>query len=212
MSVTRIERAQLALVPIDRRAWLRYMRSGEPTREVETLLDACEQEAEDCFDFRACYRYFAIRVEKNEVNLGFARVESASLSRHLAGCDGIFLLAATVGIGMDRLIAKHSRLSPAHALCLQALGTERVESLCDSACSYLAATKEASGKALTSRFSPGYGDLPLSLQKPILETLDCPRQIGLSLNESLLMTPTKSVTAIVGLRDVEKEFLIHERG
>ena len=52
---------------------------------------------------------------------------------------------------------------------------------------------------LPPRFSPGYGDLPLSLQRDIFRVLDCPRKIGLTLNESLLMSPSKSVTAIVGL-------------
>lgn len=213
MNVTRIEPERLAIAPIERRAWLRYMGVGAPTKEVEELINACEREAGKCFDFRVCYRDFAIRIAKNEVDLGFARVKSTSLCQHLEGCDRILLLAATVGIGIDRLIAKYSRLSPARALCLQALGTERVESLCDAACVCLASEWETGGKRLTSRFSPGYGDLPLALQKDIFRVLDCPRQIGLSLNQSLLMTPTKSVTAIVGLRDVEKvekETFVHE--
>ena len=60
---------------------------------------------------------------------------------------------------------------------------------------------------LRPRFSPGYGDLPLELQKDVFRVLDCPRKIGLSLNESLLMSPSKSVTAIIGIGkgDVEAE-------
>ena len=48
------------------------------------------------------------------------------------------------------------------------------------------------------RFSPGYGDLSLEVQKEIFSLLDCPRKIGVSLGDSLLMTPSKSVTAIIG--------------
>ncbi len=199
MSVTRIEPEWLTIAPIERRAWLRYMGVGEPTKEVGELVDACEGEARECFDFRVCYRYFAIRVEKNTVDLGFACVESASLCRHLEGCDGILLLAATVGIGIDRLIAKYSRLSPARALCLQALGTERVESLCDVFNAEVTAKMRETGFCTRPRFSPGYGDLPLELQCDIFRALDCGRKLGMTLNDSLLMSPSKSVTAIIGI-------------
>ena len=48
------------------------------------------------------------------------------------------------------------------------------------------------------RFSPGYGDFPLTAQRDIFAILDCPKRIGLSLNQSLLLSPTKSVTAVIG--------------
>ena len=55
-----------------------------------------------------------------------------------------------------------------------------------------------SGLAVRPRFSPGYGDLPLALQREVFAALDCPRRIGLTLSDSLLMSPTKSVTALIG--------------
>jgi cobalamin-dependent methionine synthase I len=57
--------------------------------------------------------------------------------------------------------------------------------------------------ALRPRFSPGYGDLPLELQTNLFKVLDCQHFIGLTLNDSMLMSPSKSVTAIVGLRERE---------
>ena len=51
----------------------------------------------------------------------------------------------------------------------------------------------------TDRFSPGYGDLPLTLQPGILAALDAGRRAGITLLPSLLMNPSKSVTAIFGL-------------
>ena len=83
---------------------------------------------------------------------------------------------------------------------LDALGAERIESLCETFCKELSLKSRAKGACVTPRFSPGYGDLPLTFQKEIFRVLDCPRQIGLSLNESLLMSPSKSVTAIMGIR------------
>ena len=92
---------------------------------------------------------------------------------------------------LDRLIAKYSHLSPSRAVMLQAFGAERIEALCEAVC--------ADGGAVTARFSPGYGDLPLNLQGDLFQILDCPRKIGLTLNQSLLMSPSKSVTALMGI-------------
>ena len=78
----------------------------------------------------------------------------------------------------------------------QAIGSERVESLCDELCREL----EGEWGTVRPRFSPGYGDLPLSLQKEIFALLDCGRSIGVALGENLLMSPSKSVTAIVGVK------------
>jgi hypothetical protein len=76
---------------------------------------------------------------------------------------------------------------------MQAIGTERIETLCDVFCDGLGQTR--------LRFRPGYGDLKLAAQQVIFEQLDCARQIGLTLNDSLVMSPSKAVTAIVGLVD-----------
>ena len=52
---------------------------------------------------------------------------------------------------------------------------------------------------LTERFSPGYGDLDMAVQKDLCLVLDTGRTIGVTLTESCMMVPVKSVTAIVGL-------------
>ena len=135
------------------------------------------------------------------LDLSFAVVKSADLKKNLRGCRKIILFAATIGLGTDRLIARYSRTSPAKALCFQAIGAERIESLCDVFNKEVSQQCRRNGFFTRPRFSPGYGDLPLDVQKSIFSVLDCPRKIGLSLNESLLMSPSKSVTAIIGLGD-----------
>jgi cobalamin-dependent methionine synthase I len=97
---------------------------------------------------------------------------------------------------MDRLIAKYSSISPAKALMMQAIGTERIESLCNTFCRDVAANR-----MITSRVSPGYGDIPMEMQRDIFVLLDCSKRIGITLSESLLMSPTKSVTAIFGVKN-----------
>ena len=57
------------------------------------------------------------------------------------------------------------------------------------------------GRFLTDRFSPGYGDLPLSLQADFLRATDAGRKLGITVNDSFLMTPCKTVTAVIGLSE-----------
>jgi len=192
------------LPPIDRREWFRYMGAPNPSLELETLANDCAREAENCFVGRVCYCELPVHYTEAGVDLSFGETQSRSLSERLCGCERAIVFAATVGIGIDRLIAKYSHTSPAKALCLQALGTERIEALCDAFCQDVARKIGDAGEKLAPRFSAGYGDLSLTLQRDIFRVLDCSRRIGISLNESLLMSPTKSVTAIVGIRKDEK--------
>ena len=183
---------------VDRREALRYAGARESTAELEALLDECIAEAEGVLIYKVCYRVFDINVGADSVNLGFAETGSTSLIKTLSGCNGAIVFCATVGAGIDRLIAKYNLVSPAKAVMMQALGSERVEALCDAFCESL--KDDTLGYIHTGRFSPGYGDLPLDLQRDIFLSLDCTRRIGVSLNDDLFMTPTKSVTAIIGIK------------
>ena len=186
-----------SLPPVNRREVLRYAGVREESAQLTELLEAILPEASAVLTANVCWQEFSLHHLDHGMDLGFAQVRSDSLARNLTGCDRIILFAATAGLGIDRLIARYGRLSPAKALMLQALGTERIEALCDTFCHYI--RQEYDGLYLRPRFSPGYGDLPLELQRDIFRVLDCSRKIGLTLNESLLMSPSKSVTAIIGL-------------
>ena len=193
--------------PLDRREILRYAGVRGQAPELEALLEECIAESEGTLTYKVCWREFPVRRREGVLDLGFAETSSAALGRNLAGCGSVVLFAATVGIGMDRSIARYSALSPAKAVLLQALGAERIEALCDVFNEEVTRRQAASGRETRPRFSPGYGDLPLEMQRKIFAVLDCPRKIGLSLNENLLMSPSKSVTALIGVTgegDIEK--------
>ncbi len=178
--------------PVDRREILRYAGVRVGTRELDATLDEALALTEGKLTYKVCYRTLPVRQTADGVDLGFLKIPSAALARSLAGCERAVLFAATVGVEIDRLIARYARISPATALFLQAIGTERVEALCDT-------FERDIGAANRPRFSPGYGDFPLEAQREIFALLDCARRIGLSLNESLLMSPQKSVTALIGI-------------
>ncbi len=183
-------------IPLCEEEILRYAMCKEADEMTRSLLGECVREAEGAFSYRVCYRVLSISCDDGLCDFGFARFRSTKLSETLCGCDRALVFAATVGVGVDRLISRYTRVSPSKALMLQAMGTQRIEALCDSFCNDF--SKEY-GVALTPRFSPGYGDLSLEAQRDIFSILDCERKIGLTLGESLVMSPTKSVTAIVGI-------------
>lgn len=185
--------------PVNRREILRYMRCNDSDSGIDKLLDECLDEILQALSYKVCWRIFPLKETENGLDLGFMQTESSGLIRNLHGCEGFVLFAATIGLGADRLIAKYGRVSPVKALCIQAIGAERIESLCDEFCEGLRQKYDAMGFAIRPRFSPGYGDFPLEAQRDVFRALDCHRKIGLSLNDSLLMSPSKSVSAIVGI-------------
>ena len=181
---------------VSEREILRYSGCKTADRETEALIKSCVEEMLPRLSYKVCYRVFDVSVHGDLCDFGLFSLNSADLARNLTGASRAVIFAATVGVEADRLIAKYARLSPSRALILQAVGAERIEALCDVFCDDIAKEYNAS---LKPRFSPGYGDLPLESQRKIFDLLSPERNIGLFLTESLLMTPSKSVTAITGL-------------
>lgn len=186
-----------SLREVDLKEVLRYagVRGDSPSEETLRLAEECEKLCRGRIKSDVCFARLRFSVKDGKCEFPFGTYESESLIKNLAGCEEVIVFAATAGLELDRLIAGYGSTSPAKAHMLQSLGAERIESLCDSFCEYL---KEEFGNT-RPRFSPGYGDFPLEAQRDIFCFLDPPRRIGLSLNDSLLMSPTKSVTAVVGL-------------
>ena len=174
---------------------LRYAKAKETPALLE-LVDSCIAEAEKIFTYKVCYAELEVRKIDSGVDFGVFRASSESLAKNLRDAERAIVFGATVGLDIDRLAAKYSRLSPSRALIFNALGAERIEALCDA----FARDIEAEyGAKLTPRFSPGYADLPLSFQREIFTLLDLPKKIGITLTDTMLMSPTKSVTAFIGV-------------
>lgn len=183
---------------------LRYSGSANDDAETTALAKECILHFEKIITPRVCFCEFEISVDRDVIDLGFTNVKSRGLAKNLEGCQSIVLFAATIGIGADNEVRRYQHTDIARAVVAQAIGAERIEALCDAFCSDICQIKSTKHKFTRPRYSPGYGDLPLALQADIVRTLDCRRKIGMSLSDSLLMTPTKSVTAIVGISDSEK--------
>jgi len=178
---------------------LKYMSvKGAPEAE-SALARECIALLEREISPKHILRAFPLKIEPGRVYINGLEFVSGALSKHLSGCHSVFVLAATAGFAPDRLIMRYSGSDSAKAYCISACGSAAIESYCDELCENLERGAKSRGESITLRFSPGYGDLSLSEQKKIFALLNCDKLLGISLNEKFIMTPSKSVTAIIGV-------------
>lgn len=183
-------------IKADEREALRYLGYGRNTPDEKTLslIAECKAELERVITAKCCYIRTGVFIKENALDIGFGEIQSEALSKNLAGCTGAFIFAATIGIGADRLILKYEKTSPSKAVVIDALASSAIEVWCDRINRQLCENLQSK-----PRFSPGYGDFDIKHQKDIMALLDTSRKIGLSLTDSMLMAPTKSVTAVIGI-------------
>ena len=162
--------------------------------DEKTINDGIE-EFKQSSDFRACCVKVPVKITESGVDLGFMQVESKSLQKNLDGCDEAYILAATTGISSQRLIERNTVISPVKGIVTDCIGSAAIEAFCDK----INLSLYDNPDFLRPRFSPGYGDLCIDCQRKIVDFLCANKNIGLSLTESLMMVPKKSVTAIIGI-------------
>ncbi len=181
---------------------LRYLRvRGETPEILREQVEITARELEESLEPSYVYRAFPLTLGADGVMLtGSGVTLTGGLARKmLQHCDTAVLLCCTLGIEFERRLRALERRDMGKAVILDACGSAWVESGCDAAEAEIAA--RFPGRYITDRFSPGYGDLPLSLQPAVLSALDAQRRLGIHLSESFLMTPSKSVTAVIGVSD-----------
>ena len=181
---------------------LRYM--GTPPDKADAslraLVDRCAREVLTAVRPRWAYRTFDLTPEEEGVRLSCGLLlPGEDLKRHLKDCRRAVLFCATLSAQADALIRRAESGDMLRALALDCCATAAVEELCDQIEGDL--QSQFPGCFFPFRYSPGYGDLPLTLQEPLLNLLDAPRKVGLCASSSHILTPRKSVTAILGIAD-----------
>lgn len=192
--------------------YLGYKRKDTPDAEVLARIKTCEVALSGAVTPKSVQMVLPLAVLPSEepdgapvLCFGGIRVKSRTLSRHLAGCSSVMIFAATLGLGPDRLIQRAQVTSISDAAFYQAISAAMIEAYCNTIDDAFAAEAAARGQSTRTRFSPGYGDLPLDLQRDILRLLNAPKEIGLTLTDALLMMPSKSVTAIIGIKESQQD-------
>lgn len=211
---------------VDKREIYRYLgyQGRVPDENVLREVDRCLEELLEAVTPRFVYRqypierFFTDNIERpfldekpgaELLSIAGMKIQSRSLCRNLRDCKSAYLMAATLGIGPDRLIARASVAKMSRAVILQAAAAAMIEAWCDEVNQKIIKEAEDQGLYCRPRFSPGYGDFSLEYQKDFAQILRIQKEIGVSLTQSLLMMPSKSVTAVIGLSPVKKECALH---
>lgn len=185
--------------------WLKIaLRLGYPRWEAlleseEKTLRALVEQTQKKWEPQGIYHTLPVKsLNSRTIELENLSIPSAQLSREFAGSHWLTLLAVTAG---PKILEKKEQLFSegewSQAVMLDAVLSELTDELANHIQKMLSREASLKGFTLTRRFSPGYGDLPLSFQKNLLDFLGADK-IGLTLNESFLLIPEKSVTAVIG--------------
>ncbi len=186
---------------LDRKEVLRYL----GCRTENALLERMAVQAEKLVLQAAApvhvFRRTAIRVEDDTTHVGTTALVSRDLAAHLNGCREVYLLALTLGPGIDRLIRRSEVADPPMVPVLQACAAVYTEFCADEIQKSLEAQAGRCGLYLRPRYSPGYGDFSLEYQRFFFDSLEITKRIGVFLTDSFLMIPCKSITAVLGLSE-----------
>jgi len=188
---------------IDRKEVLRYLghRGQEVGERLEGLVDECILEIKAAASPKYIFRTFGITSRDGSVILedGLFELPGKAISRHLGNSGSCILIAATIGSEVDKRIRYYEKKDLTKALILDACATAYIEDVCDKVCGDIEKNSLEEGEHLTWRFSPGYGDLPINIQKGFLAVLDAGKRIGLTASSTNILLPRKSVTAVMGI-------------
>lgn len=182
------------LTKIDEREVLRYLGySTNPDPDLTVQIAHLSEELVAAAAPRLVWRRLPL-IKENDYLLAGNDIRAL-----LQDCSEVVLFAATLGAEAERFLRRAQIRDMAQAVILDACADSAIENVCDHFCEDLGRLIHPA--FLTDRFSPGYGDMPLSHQRVMFDVLDVTRRIGVTLTDSGLMLPQKSVTAILGISE-----------
>lgn len=203
---------KLELSELDRAEAFRYMgyKGGEIKESILKITEECEMSVLDAVKPRLVYKVFDVGFSEKGVEImGTPLIfRGSDIREHLSECSRCVLMCVTLSADVDKLIRSYEAEGMEKALIADALASAAVEQVCNKA---EALIQSALGNySYTWRFSPGYGDFPLDIQKEFISVTESDRKIGLTVTENLILIPRKSVTAVMGIS--EKEIPKKRRG
>ena len=184
---------------------VRYLGFGKneaDERTLELIQQSFKDLEQEAGPKSICQIFDLNHTDDGRLVIGQMEIRSKSLSRNLKGCRQVVLFGATLGAGVDRLMRRISLTDMARAVILQSCAAAMLEEYCDECQKKIAAELEEEHLYLRPRFSPGYGDFSLECQRQLVPALDLGKRIGVTLTDSLLMAPSKSVTAVIGISEI----------
>lgn len=193
---------------ISREEVLRYLGAKNTVEEnINNLIDETIEEIKKIIRLNFTYKVFLIELKENKVILQNCKLElcGKSINNHLKYCDKCVLFAATLGSEVDRKINYYEKFNMTKSLIFDACATAAIEEACDFVEEEIRKIALKEDREITWRFSPGYGDLRLDIQKEFLQLLDGYKNLGLTVSSHSILIPRKSVTAIIGFIPKDKK-------
>lgn len=173
------------------------LRLGVDRNFHHKVIESCKKRLQKNISYKCVYTRTKVKLSNENIcDFDFMRIPSKHLYKNLENCTEAFLMAVTAGIQVDRLLARLNVTSQAEHFITDALSSAAIESFCDYVSDIMKTDLNCA-----SRFSPGYGDVSIEFQKPLLQRLNAAECLGITLNSSYLMTPVKSITAIMGIKN-----------
>lgn len=186
---------------LNRNEALRYMGQADLNCDdrLGKLLDDCEAKVLSAVRPHYLYQCFDFTREEDGIHLNKTSLvlPGKDILNHLTGCEKVVLMCATLSSDVDRIIRVAELSDMLCALAMDCLASTAIEQLCDKV--ELKIKQDFPAYEMTWRYGVGYGDLPISLQREFLTVLNAGKKIGLNATESYILTPRKSVTAVIGL-------------
>jgi len=179
--------------------YLGYRRSDYEVSdaEIKKLIEECGNEMYRSILPKAVFDEFELKLQDTNISFSDVSFDSKDLSRNLKDCESVFLVAVTVGPQVDLLIRRYERTDSVKAAIMQSAGAMYAEKLIEYVNQTIKIAAKEKGLKTKPRYSAGYGDVSLELQKDFFRLLPCSK-IGLTLMDTLIMAPEKSVTAFIG--------------
>lgn len=198
---------------IPKKEVLRYLghKNQEINGNIDRLIDETIKEAKELVNPKKVVARYKITINDTGVSLDNTNLilTGEDIKNHLKYSKDIYIMAVTLGSAIEKKIAYYEKIDLTKAVILDSCATTAVEEFCDLIEEDIKKIAESEHKGITFRYSPGYGDLPIDIQKDFLDTLNATKTIGLSVSSHNLLMPRKSVTAIIGL--IPKDKAINKR-
>lgn len=191
-----VESVDPTCLKIDYKEVLRYLGVLDHSECSEEIVSSFSVELKQVIRPKVAWRYFDLAIDNGVISFSDMKIKSTSLEKNLSGCCGVVLFCATLGLEVDRMIRTKFATSSANGVVLNSVATSYTESLCDLFNSKII---DLFGET-RPRFSCGYGDYSIEYQKNIIRILEAEKNIGVYCTDSFMMIPSKSVTAIIGVK------------
>jgi len=164
---------------------------------IDALIEGEIKKAKELIKGKGTYVILPVESKsKIKITLKNISLKGKAIAKAMAKAKEIALFVDTISPALETEVNRlYQRDEYTKATILDTIGSVAAEEGAEYLNSIIV---EKTKKESTPRFSPGYGDWDLSIQKRLLEVAQASK-IGVTCNEAFFMIPRKSVSAVIGL-------------